>query len=119
MSSCLGFALPFDLQGDTAVRMDVPSVVVSRRNSVRIFNNSNFNGSLDPVSRTKMKNPKFNHALSVSFVVEGSDHDNWADSLKSEKEKVINALIEKINVVLSDDDQYAQAIEGFDTFEEQ
>lgn len=65
-----------------------------------------------------MKNPKFNHAFSLSFVVKDSDLEEWGHCLVREKDKVINALIEKVNVVLSDDGQYAQSLEGFDTFEE-
>ncbi len=64
----------------------------------------------------KIKKPKFNHAISLNFTVT-SEHEGWADCLSKDKENVINALMEKINVVLSDESQYAQSFEGFDTTE--
>ncbi len=65
----------------------------------------------------KIKKQKFNHAISLNFTVT-SEHENCSDCLSKDKEKVINALMEKINVVLSDDAQYSQSFEGFDTIEE-
>lgn len=66
----------------------------------------------------KVKNPKFNHAFTLSFQVEKSDHEDWADCMKKEKEKVVNSLMERINSLLSNESEYMQAIEGFDTHEE-
>ena len=64
----------------------------------------------------KIKKLKFNHAISLNFTVT-SEHEDWADCLSKDKENVINSLMEKINVVLSDESQYAQSFEGFDTTE--
>lgn len=65
-----------------------------------------------------MKNSKFNHAFTLAFEVPKSNHEDWLECLKNEKEKVINGLMERINVLLADDSEYMQAIEGFDTHEE-
>ncbi len=65
----------------------------------------------------KTKKPKFNHALCLTFTVT-SEHEDWPDCLKNEKEKVMNALMEKISLVLSDHEQWIQSFEGFDTNEE-
>lgn len=66
----------------------------------------------------KTKKQKFNHAFTIAFEVKASDHEDWLECLKNEKEKVINGLMERINVVLSDNGEYLEAIEGYDTHEE-
>lgn len=65
-----------------------------------------------------MKNPKFNHAFTLAFEVSKSDYEDWLECLEKEKEKVVNALMERINVLLSDNSEYMQALESFDTHEE-
>lgn len=65
-----------------------------------------------------MGNLKYNHAFTIGFAVPHSNYEDWGDCLKNEKEKVINGLLERINVLLADDSEYLQAIEGFDSFEE-
>lgn len=65
-----------------------------------------------------MKNPKFNHAFTFAFEVPQSNHEDWLECLQHEKEKVINGIMERINVLLTDEGEYFQAIEGFDTHEE-
>ena len=60
----------------------------------------------------------FNHAFTVAFEVADSKHEDWLECLKGEKQKVINALLDRINVLLAHEDEYLAAIEGFDTHEE-
>jgi|LakMenEpi03Aug12_release.lakeMendotaPanAssembly.Ray.scaffolds.fasta_scaffold2081215_2 hypothetical protein len=57
----------------------------------------------------KIKNPKFKHQISFQFTVEKSDHESLTDCLAQEKLMVINALMEKIGIVLSDDNQYIRS----------
>lgn len=64
----------------------------------------------------KIKKPKFDHALCLTFIVT-SEHEDWPDCLAKEKDKVMNALMEKISTVLGDDEQWIQSFEGFDTTE--
>lgn len=64
----------------------------------------------------KIKKSKFNHALCLTFTVT-SEHEDWPDCLANEKDLVVNALMEKINLILSDDEQWIQSFEGFDTTE--
>lgn len=66
----------------------------------------------------KMKNPRFNHAFTLAFAVPDSEHEDWLECLKNEKEKVINGLMERINVLLADQSEYLEALEGFDSHEE-
>lgn len=66
-----------------------------------------------------MENPKFNHAFTLAFEVPNSDYEDWLECLTHEKEKVVNGLMERINVLLADRSEYMEAIEGFDTHEEQ
>ena len=65
----------------------------------------------------KIKKPKFNHAMSLNFIVNGSQQEDWPECVAMEKELVVNALMEKINLILSDDEQFIQALDGFDTEE--
>ena len=65
-----------------------------------------------------MKNQKYNHAFTLAFAVPDSEHEDWLECLKSEKEKVINGLLERINVLLENNDEYLEALEGFDSFQE-
>ena len=65
----------------------------------------------------KIKKLKFNHAISLNFTVT-SEHEDWFDCLCNEKEKLINALMERINVLLSEDSQYYRSFEHIDTVEE-
>jgi hypothetical protein len=65
----------------------------------------------------KIKKPKFNHDIALNFTVT-SEHEDWFDCLCNEKEKLINALMERINVLLSEDSQYYRSFEHIDTVEE-
>lgn len=65
-----------------------------------------------------MKNPKFNHAFTLAFAVPDSDHEDWLECLKHEKEKVVNGLMERINVLLTNESEYLEALEGFDSYEQ-
>jgi hypothetical protein len=65
------------------------------------------------------ENPKFNHALTIAFAVPDSNHEDWHECVKNEKEKVINALMERINNILADEQEYMECFDGFDSFEEE
>ena len=59
----------------------------------------------------------YNHAFTLTFAVSGSKHVQWRDALKDPKEKpaVIKALYERIRLLEANDAEYQDALEGFDT----
>lgn len=61
----------------------------------------------------------YNHAFSLGFSVKNSDYEDWADCVKNEKPKVIAALLERIDMLMHDDVEYQEAMDGFDTYEEE
>lgn len=61
---------------------------------------------------------KFNHAFTLAFEVPGSENSDSLECLRHEKEKVINGLLARINVLLTNDSEYFEALESFDTYEE-
>lgn len=63
----------------------------------------------------------YNHAYTLAFAVAGSKHADWVDALKDPEEKpaVIKALYERIRLLESNDAEYQEALEGFDTYEEE
>lgn len=60
----------------------------------------------------------FNHAFTIAFEVKGSDFEDWEQCLIKEKEKVINALVARMEDIALNNDEFLQAVEGFDSFEE-
>lgn len=60
----------------------------------------------------------YNHAFTLAFAFPKSAYENWEDALKNEKEFIIGALISRVNVLLTNNDEFLEALEGFDTFEE-
>ncbi len=65
-----------------------------------------------------MKTPKYNHALTIAFAVPDSNHEDWLECVEKEKEKVINALMERINNILANEHEYMECFDGFDSYEE-
>jgi len=62
----------------------------------------------------------YNHAFTLAFAVAGSKHADWWDALRdpTEKSAVIKALHERIRLLEANDAEYQEALEGFDTYEE-
>ena len=60
----------------------------------------------------------YNHAYTIGFAVPESNYEDWQDCLRHEKEKVISAMIKRIWLLLDNDQEFMEALEGFDTFEE-
>lgn len=63
----------------------------------------------------------YNHAFTLAFAVPGSKHEQWWDALQdpTEKPAVIKALYERIRLLEDNDAEYQEALEGFDTYEEE
>lgn len=62
----------------------------------------------------------YNHAYTLAFAVAGSKHANWLDALQdpTEKPAIIEALYKRIRLLESNDAEYVEALDGFDTYEE-
>lgn len=60
----------------------------------------------------------FNHAFTIGFAVPGSKYENWEDCLKHERATVILALLDRLLEVQANQQEFLEAIDGFDTFEE-
>jgi hypothetical protein len=66
-----------------------------------------------------MKEKKtYNHAMDIAFAVPNSQHEDWYDCLKHEKQAVINALQKRLREVF-EAGEYLEAIGGIDTYEEE
>jgi glutamate-1-semialdehyde aminotransferase len=59
----------------------------------------------------------YNHAMDIAFAVPDSEYEDWFVCLKHEKQAVINALQKRVREVF-ETNEYAEAITGFDTYEE-
>jgi hypothetical protein len=64
-----------------------------------------------------VKEKKYNHAMDIAFAVPNSEYEDWYDCLKNEKQMVINALQKRIRELFTEQ-EYMEAISGFDTYEE-
>lgn len=60
----------------------------------------------------------YNHAFTLGFAMPKSEYEDWQDALRHEKQFVIAALIERLNQLLSDENEFMEALEGFDSYEE-
>lgn len=60
----------------------------------------------------------YNHAYTIGFAVPASRYEDWEDCLRYEKAKVILALLGRIAELMSNDQEYSEALEGFDSFVE-
>jgi hypothetical protein len=60
----------------------------------------------------------YNHAYTIGFAVPESNYEDWEDCLRYEKAKVISAMIKRIWLVMDNDQEFMEALDGFDTFEE-
>jgi len=61
----------------------------------------------------------YNHAMSISFAVSGSKHEDPHKCVKHEKELVIGALLNRIALLMSDDSEFREAFSDcWDTYEE-
>jgi hypothetical protein len=61
----------------------------------------------------------YNHAFSLGFSVKNSDYEDWDECVKKEKPLVIKALLERIDMLMNDDTEYQEAMDGFDTYKEE
>jgi hypothetical protein len=59
----------------------------------------------------------YRHGFNIAFVVPHSQYADWEDCLRCEKQQVIDALQKRIREVFTEQ-EYMEAIEGFDSYEE-
>ena len=65
------------------------------------------------------KEMTYNHAMSISFAVSGSKHEDPHKCVKHEKELVIGALLQRIALLMTDDIEFKEAFSDcWDTYEE-
>ena len=60
----------------------------------------------------------YNHAYAVAFSVSGSNFEDPYDAMEHEKPKVIKDLLKRVGDLVENQGQYMEALEGFDTYEE-
>lgn len=60
----------------------------------------------------------YNHAFTVAFAVPNSQYEKWDDCLVNEMEQVLMALQSRIGELRSNKNEYVEAIDGFDSYEE-
>ena len=60
----------------------------------------------------------YNHAFTVAFAVPSSEYEDWSDSLANEKDKIISALERRLQMLRDNDQEFMEALEGYDTYEE-
>jgi len=62
----------------------------------------------------------YNHAISISFAVSGSKHQDPHDCVRYEKERIIGALLQRIALLMTDDSsEFHEAFSDcWDTYEE-
>lgn len=60
----------------------------------------------------------YNHAFTVGFAVPGSKYEKWDDCLVNEMDEVLLALERRIKELRSNKNEYVEAVDGFDSYEE-
>lgn len=60
----------------------------------------------------------WNHAYTLAFAVSGSQHEDWYEAMKEEKEQIISALLARVEMLQTNNVEFMEALEGFDTFNE-
>lgn len=60
----------------------------------------------------------YNHAYALGVAVAGSEYEDADDCLKNEPMLVIKALLLRIAEMTTNHHEMMEALEGFDTFEE-
>ncbi len=60
----------------------------------------------------------YNHAYTLGFAVPESEYEDWEDCLRYEKAKVIHSLLRRVAELVNNDQEFMEALDGFDTFEE-
>lgn len=60
----------------------------------------------------------YNHAFTLGFAVPGSRYEDWEDCLKNEKDKVIQALMLRVAELTNNTNEFLEALDGFDTYDE-
>ena len=63
----------------------------------------------------------YNHAFTLAFAVPNSKHREWWEALADETEKpaIIEALLQRVKMLETNHAEYLEALEGFDTYEEE
>jgi|GEM_PF-1889233 len=61
---------------------------------------------------------KYNHAYTLGFAVSGAIYSDPTETLEKEVDKVIEALLLRVAELIANKQEYMEALEGFDTFEE-
>jgi hypothetical protein len=60
----------------------------------------------------------YNHAFTLAFAVPASEYEDWMASLANEKDKIIGALERRLQMLKDSDQEFMEALEGYDTYEE-
>jgi hypothetical protein len=60
----------------------------------------------------------YNHAYTVAFAVSGANHSDPYQTLENEVDKVIDALLKRVAELAANKTEYLEALEAFDTYEE-
>jgi hypothetical protein len=61
----------------------------------------------------------YNHAYTLGFAVPNSSYEDWEDCMKHEKDKVIRALLARVSELESNNNEFMEALDGFDTYDEE
>lgn len=61
----------------------------------------------------------YNHAYTVAFAVGNARYSDPYETIDKEVDKVIEALLKRVAELVSDKREYLEAIEAFDTYEEE
>lgn len=61
----------------------------------------------------------WNHAFSLGFACKNSKYENPDDALIHEKDKIINALLERVEQLITSDAEFREGCEPFDTYKEE
>lgn len=60
----------------------------------------------------------YNHAFTLAFAVSDCADEDWLETLKNEPAKVLQALNNRLIELTANKQEFLEALEGFDTFEE-
>lgn len=60
----------------------------------------------------------YNHAYTLAFAVPDCKDEDWLETMKNEPEKVLEALARRFTELRMNPAEFMEALEGFDTYEE-
>ena len=60
----------------------------------------------------------YNHAYTLAFAVSGAIYSDPTETLDREVDKVIEALLKRVAELVANKQEYLEALDAFDTYEE-